>query len=825
MSRINLRAKAKNLLKKIKNLIKKIIITKYTDDGRFAAYIRFPFRIDSRLMFALRHGNKPIRPKKIVFDNYMGKGYGCNPKYVAEKLLEKYPGRFEVVWIVSKGDIARGEIPGWIRKVDYASQDALREYATAKVWVSNYHKISFVKRGLYKRKGQYFIQMWHGSLGIKKIENDVSCLTVDKKWLKLAKRSSRMVDFWISDSSFENDVYHRAFWNVKDILMYGHPRNDILFCNNGAAAAKVKTKFEIEDKKILLYAPTFREDYRLDCYRIDFEALQQALQARFGGEWAILVRLHPRVRKYIKNILPACPGIYDATYYTDIQELIASADCMITDYSSCIFDFMLTRRPGFIFATDIEEFNTERGFYYPLEDTPFPIARSNEELFQEIQLFDDTAYQDGVEEFLKGKGCVEDGQASERVADKIAELAGIAMDKEIKVHQEKTDKAVLNALYDQYHKQPVQMNKIVCVNFHGKGYGCNPKYIVEELLKHREDLDIVWLVGGDPEKFVFPAGVRAVPYNSEQAIMEIATARVLIDNTMKFTGFKKRPDQFFIQTWHGAMPLKKIGYDNPANQDSKKYKERVDANFSNTDLVLSNSTFSSAMFRSAFSYEGTILEKGCPRNDILLNTPPGLKKRLCESYQIPADKKIILCTFTDKSKGAYIIDFQKILDHLGDDYIMLVYLNPYKQVGVRYTDRLVNVSDYPDIQELMAVSDLMMTDDSESVLEYALTGRLACLFTADIEMYSNEWNYYFGPSDLPIPVFTSTEGLLSQLSCTDMDAYHTKVRQFKGKVGFKETGKAAQYVAELVEKMVQEEFDGISLELDCEEQQTLKTVH
>lgn len=98
---------------------------------------------------------------------------------------------------------------------------------------------------------------------------------------------------------------------------------------------------------------------------------------------------------------------------------------MITDYSSCIFDFMLSRRPGFIFATDIEEFNTERGFYYPLEETPFPIARNNEELMQNIRNFDEAAYHNGVEEFLINKGCIEDGCASERVADKIAELAGV----------------------------------------------------------------------------------------------------------------------------------------------------------------------------------------------------------------------------------------------------------------------------------------------------------------------------------------------------------------------------------------------------------------
>ena len=91
------RAVFRKLGKTLKSILKKLLITKQLGDGRFAVYIRFPFRFDSRLMFALRHGAKPIKPAKVVFDNYMGKGYGCNPKYVAEKLLEKYPGRFEVV--------------------------------------------------------------------------------------------------------------------------------------------------------------------------------------------------------------------------------------------------------------------------------------------------------------------------------------------------------------------------------------------------------------------------------------------------------------------------------------------------------------------------------------------------------------------------------------------------------------------------------------------------------------------------------------------------------------------------------------------------------
>lgn len=412
------------MFKHMRNFFNRIVLVKQLGDGRFEVHVRFPFSFDSRLLFALRHAVKPIDSKKIVFDNYMGKGYGCNPKYVAEKLQEKYPGQFEVVWLVSGGADACAEIPDWIRKVDYKSKQALREYATAKIWVSNYHKVSFVARGLFKRKGQYFIQMWHGSLGIKKIEADVPGLTENLKWLRLAKRSSKMVDFWISDSDFESTIYRQAFWDVNSILMYGHPRNDILI-NDHKISGKIKKYFEVEDKRVLLYAPTFREDYRLDCYQVNYEMLKQALRDRFGGEWVVLVRLHPRIRGKIKQVLPDCDGVYDATYYVDIQELVAGADCMITDYSSCIFDFMLSRRPGFIFATDIEEFNTERGFYYPLEETPFPIARNNEELMQNIRNFDEAAYHNGVEAFLIDKGCIEDGCASERVADKIAELAGV----------------------------------------------------------------------------------------------------------------------------------------------------------------------------------------------------------------------------------------------------------------------------------------------------------------------------------------------------------------------------------------------------------------
>lgn len=412
------------LIESIRLALKKTMVLEYGDDGKVAAYIRFPLRIPASWLYHFFYASHAIVPNKVVFDNYMGKGYGCNPKYVADKLLEKYPGKFDIVWVVSQKDAATAVFPEGIRTVLYNTPDSRREYATAKVWVSNYHKISYVRKGMYKKKGQYFIQMWHGSLGIKKIENDAAVLTRDKNWLHPAQKSSSMVDYWISNSEFESNVYRSAFWNVKNILEYGHPRDDCLVIPSEQPRRLVEKYFSLDkNSKICFYAPTFREDYNLECYKIDFMALKTALEKRFGGDWVILVRLHPRVRKYSSQVMPEVPYVMDATYYTDIQELVAAADCMITDYSSCIFDFVLTRRPGFIFATDIDLYNQERGFYYPLESTPFPIATNNAELMKNVEQFDEERYKDKVDKFLKERGCMEDGHASERVADLIAKLA------------------------------------------------------------------------------------------------------------------------------------------------------------------------------------------------------------------------------------------------------------------------------------------------------------------------------------------------------------------------------------------------------------------
>ena len=110
--------------------------------------------------------------------------------------------------------------------------------------------------------------------------------------------------------------------------------------------------------------------------------------------------------------------------YPDIQELLCAADIMVTDYSSCIFDFMLSRKPAFFYAEDIEKYNQERGFYFPMSETPFPIAQNTDELVKNLLEFNENKYLEEIDAFLKGKGAFEDGNASKRAADFIERLPG-----------------------------------------------------------------------------------------------------------------------------------------------------------------------------------------------------------------------------------------------------------------------------------------------------------------------------------------------------------------------------------------------------------------
>ena len=367
----------------------------------------------------------PIEENKIVLTNFNGKGYGCNPKYITEELIkQKCP--YKIVWLINPSTNT-DNFPSEIQFVDITTKEALKEIITAKYIISNVRLCKLIEKGWQKREGQIYIQTWHGSLGIKKIDADVKCETfTQRSWCITAHTDSEYTDCLLSNSNFENNIFKHGLWYDGEIKQTGHPRNDIFFKTSNDLL-KIRTKVYENlginsSEKTFLYMPSFRDDYRLDCYMLDVLKLKSTLEEKFGGSWTILIRMHPRLESISNTLFDYNKKVVNASSYSDIQELLVASDIAMTDYSSCIFDFMLSRKPAFIFATDIEQFNTERGFYYPLESTPFPVATDNIELIKNIREFDYEKYKQKVETFLEEKGCMEDGHASERVVDLIERI-------------------------------------------------------------------------------------------------------------------------------------------------------------------------------------------------------------------------------------------------------------------------------------------------------------------------------------------------------------------------------------------------------------------
>lgn len=407
----------------LRSLAKKVI--EYTIEEEYKVYRlkRTPFVYRRRFTreYHEKYDDLPICADKVVFSNYMGGGYGCNGKYVLEYLLQKEPElaqRLDLVWITRGASDKKELFPPGVRLVEYGSEEAMQEYATAHIWVQNFQMVHYLNKGLLKRKGQVYIQMWHGSLGIKKIEGAVGYLNRDKAWLSLAKKNAAYTDYWISNSAFETQVYKEAFWGAGTILEYGHPRNDIFYMDRSQAGAKVRKEYGIsQQQKLLLYVPTFRDGQKEEMKLPDGKKIAGSLKKRFGGDWVLALRQHPRRAAACKGQSGKGENAWvDVTEYPDIQELLAAADVVLTDYSSAIFDFVLTRRPGFLLVEDYKDYEQLRGLYYPPNESPFPVAYTQEELSEQIGKFDEAEYRRKVETFLEGKGCVEDGSAAKRVA-------------------------------------------------------------------------------------------------------------------------------------------------------------------------------------------------------------------------------------------------------------------------------------------------------------------------------------------------------------------------------------------------------------------------
>ena len=347
----------------------------------------------------------PIQKNKVILwsDNF--KSFGCSPKYIALYLAEHYPGKFDVVWVLEQGRPVPEGLPEGIRIVRYFSMEYLKEIATAKVIICNHRtgKHHYFK----KRKGQFYIQTWHSSLRLKKIEGDAPGLGED--YAAYASADSQKIDLLLSGCAFSTDIFKRAFWYDGEIFEHGTPRCDGFF-RESDAKTKVYRFYNIPaGKKLALYAPTFRKDKKASVYGMDFEKLSAAL----GSDWTVACRLHPNLNADVSGL-----NCLSMSNYPDMQELLAACDLLITDYSSSMFDMAVAGKKCALYVPDLESYMAnERGLYFDIQALPFPKAKDMDELCCCVGDF--TGYAERCQAFLREIGSFEDGNAAQAVTQRI----------------------------------------------------------------------------------------------------------------------------------------------------------------------------------------------------------------------------------------------------------------------------------------------------------------------------------------------------------------------------------------------------------------------
>ena len=342
--------------------------------------------------------------KKVVFESFRGRQYSDNPRAVSEKLHELYPD-YRIVWGLPAGG-ARGTAPDYVRAVPADSPEYRRERATAFAYVRN----EAMTGDLYKRKGQVFIQTWHGDRGIKKILYD----SLEARGMRADDglyTDGRVTDLFVVGSEYAAKRIRTAFRYNGPVMASGCPRNDCLLNPRGGDAVRERIGI-LPGQKVLLYAPTLRRNQDTVKCNIDIADTLSHFAAR-GGEWVCLVRAHP---KSLGLTLEPGAAVIDVSAWPDMSDLLMIADALITDYSSCAGDFALRRKPLLLAQFDLEQYMKEdRTFHVDIGRIGYLTARDQAELDRMIDTMTDEQFAENCEQVLKFFGTHETGHAAEDV--------------------------------------------------------------------------------------------------------------------------------------------------------------------------------------------------------------------------------------------------------------------------------------------------------------------------------------------------------------------------------------------------------------------------
>lgn len=411
----------------LKKEIKKIIIDFSKKNLVFRKFVRKTLYIKRKLKYLKYYYKYKVDDKMIFFEAYDGRNYACSPKAIYEYMInnKKYKD-YKFVWAFKYPNKYKFDDNTIVVKSN--SKECFKYLASSKYWIVN----SLIDVAIKKKENQIYLQCWHGT-PLKKLRYDIevkgSVLNTIEEIRKRNDLDAIKFDYFISPSKFCTEKFTSAFnlekLGKKNIIIEkGYPRNDYLFNYKKDDINRIKKDLKLpKDKKIILYAPTFRDNqhtsgvgytYNLG---IDFDKMKNEL----SRDYIILFRTH----YFVSNSFDFSKHenfIYDVSRYDDINELYIISDLLITDYSSVFFDFANLRRPMLFYMYDLDDYkNNLRDFYFDLKILPGPIVKQEDDLIKEIK----NVYRYGkiydkkYKKFNEKFNYLDDGNSSKRVVEVI----------------------------------------------------------------------------------------------------------------------------------------------------------------------------------------------------------------------------------------------------------------------------------------------------------------------------------------------------------------------------------------------------------------------
>lgn len=384
---------------------------------------------------------------------------------------------------------------------------------------------------------------------------------------------------------------------------------------------------------------------------------------------------------------------------------------------------------------------------------------------------------------------------------------------------------------------PIKRNRVSICTFEGKGgFGCNPKYIVEELHRRNKDYEFIWFV--NDMKKEFPSYIKKVPNTLWNRAYWLSTSKIWIDNYRKPYGTCKRKKQYYINTWHATIGFKSIGL--WRGKEFSKMAYLVSKNDSDMiDKIVIDSEWCAEMYPKGMVYSGGFLWAGAPRCDVLYGNREKRKEQFCKKYNISKEIKLVMFapTFREGSVNGkrtvfsevWTLDFRRLLDNLekqfGGEWYLCLRVHPQLASSVReYKDeylkeRLIDASRADDMYEILAAMDAFITDYSSAAMDAGYTHMPVFIYADDIEKYLNDrgsmlWNMStdsYKPvtnnkdmtpnidTVLPYPIAQNNDELENNILQFDEYKYNSMLKQFEKDVQLVFDGKASTRVADQIE--------------------------